>query len=560
MYMKKLVLIIFCATAMSFFAWQNRLDILIWAAPTLTNILNPTAPNRPIAWQQGPAEAALPANQRAPNIVLILADDLGFNDISFYNGGAGDGALMTPNIDKIAAQGVVFENGYAANAICAPSRATLLTGRYSTRFGFEYTPIFKLGPRIFQWMEELEPGPLPLLVDTEAAALLPAIQDLGMPSDEITIAEILKEKGYYTAHIGKWHVGSNGDKRPQAQGFDESLDMRGGLYMPEDHPDVVNAKVEGDGIDRMIWATGRYATQFNGSENFEPDGYLTDYFTNEAVKVINANKNRPFFLYLAQWGVHNPLQAARADYEALSHIKDHRLRVYSSMIRALDRSVEKVTEALEKNGLADNTLIIFTSDNGGAGYIGLADVNKPYRGWKLSHFEGGTHVPFMAKWPSKISPGVRMAAPIHHFDLFHTIAAAANATVPSDRTLDGVNLLPFINKQVSGKPHKTLFWRQGYQQTVLHEGWKLIRSKQVDKGSDAPDKKFLFHLAVDPTEQNNLIKQYPEKIILLEQLLAQHNADQVNPAWPSTLQSPQLVDKHGDQAYEQGDEYMYWPN
>jgi arylsulfatase A-like enzyme len=210
--------------------------------------------------------------------------------------------------------------------------------------------------------------------------------------------------------------------------------------------------------------------------------------------------------------------------------------------------------------LADNTLIIFTSDNGGAGYIGLADVNKPYRGWKLSHFEGGTHVPFMAKWPSKISPGVRMAAPIHHFDLFHTIAAAANATVPSDRTLDGVNLLPFINKQVSGKPHKTLFWRQGYQQTVLHEGWKLIRSKQVDEGSHAPDKKFLFHLAVDPTEQNNLIKQHPEKIILLEQLLAQHNADQVNPAWPSTLQSPQLVDKHGDQAYEQGDEYMYWPN
>ncbi|MFT6724994.1 MAG: arylsulfatase A-like enzyme [Arenicella sp.] len=558
--MKKFLIVLFGVSVLSLSVWQSRLDLLIWAAPTVINTLQPTAPNRPIVWQQGPTKAILPPSERPPNIILILADDLGFNDISLYNGGAGDGSVMTPNIDKIAAQGVVFENGYAANAICAPSRATLLTGRYSTRFGFEYTPIFKLGPRIFQWMEELEPGPLPLLVDTDAAAELPSIQDLGMPSEEITIAEVLKDKGYYTAHIGKWHVGSNGDKRPQAQGFDESLDMRGGLYMPEDHPDVVNAKVEGAAIDRMIWATGRYAVQFNSSENFEPDGYLTDYFTNEAVKVIDANKNRPFFLYLAQWGVHNPLQAAKADYEALSHIKDHRMRVYSAMIRALDRSVEKVTKALEKNGLAENTLIIFTSDNGGAGYIGLADINKPYRGWKLTHFEGGTHVPFMVKWPKKIAPGVHMSAPIHHFDLFHTIAAAANATVPSDRTLDGVDLLPFINKEVSGDPHKTLFWRQGYQQTVLHEGWKMIRTKQPDKGSDAPNKKFLFHLDSDPTEQINLINQHPEKLILLEQLLAQHNEEQIESAWPSTTQSPQPIDKHGDQAYEQGDEVTYWPN
>lgn len=215
--------------------------------------------------------------------------------------------------------------------------------------------------------------------------------------------------------------------RPEDQGFDDSLYLKGTLFLPEDHPDVVNAKIEGDGIDQMVWATGTYAAQFNGGEPFQPMGYLTDYYTDEAVKVIEANRNRPFFLYLAHWGLHNPIQSTRADYDAFPHIENHTLRVYAGMMRSLDRSVEKITQALEDNGLSDNTLVIFTSDNGGAGYIGLPEINKPYRGWKLSHFEGGTHVPFMAKWPNKIPAGTSYKNPIHHIDLFHTIAAAAGA-------------------------------------------------------------------------------------------------------------------------------------
>ena len=550
--MKKLGIVVVTLLVAGYLGWQNRVDILVWGAPKLTLLMNPVLPNVPTQWTQGPAAAALPANDRQPNIILILVDDMGFNDISLYNGGAADGSLQTPNIDSLAMQGVTFDNGYAANAICAPSRASLLTGRYSTRFGFEFTPMPKVGPRIFQWMEDLNPSVLPVDIDMFAAAELPSMQEQGVPSEEITIAETLKEAGYYTAHIGKWHIGAAKGMRPEDQGFDDSLYMSGVLYLPEDDARVVNAKVE-DQIDKMVWAFGEYSAQFNGGPKFEPNGYLTDYYTDEAVKVIDANRHQPFFLYLAQWGVHNPLQAKREDYAALAHIQDPKLRVYAAMIRALDRSVAQITEALERNGIADNTLIVFTSDNGGAGYIGLADVNKPYRGWKLTHFEGGTHVPYMAKWPAKIAAGTEMKAPIHHIDLFHTFAAAAGAVIPSDRRLDGVNLLPFIRKEVQGNPHETLFWRQGHQQTVLHQGWKMIRA-------DRPDKRWLFNLAADPTEQNNLAAANPQQVAVLEGLLAAHNAEQIEPLWPSVLDGAQLIDKDGSKIYEDGDEYIYWPN
>ena len=557
--MKKLLAFVLIIAVAAYSGWHNRIDLLVWAAPKLGKLLRPVGPNVPTQWQQGPSSADSSPNERRPNIILILTDDMGFNDISLYNGGAADGSVMTPHIDAIAQHGVEFTNGYAANAICAPSRATLLTGRYSTRFGFEYTPIFKLGPKLFAWMQELEPGPLPLLIDQATAATLPPLEDLGMPTEEITIAEVLKDQGYYTAHIGKWHVGSINGMRPEQQGFDDSLYMKGTLYLPEDSPDVVNAKIAGDGIDRMVWATGTYAAQFNGGEPFQPVGYLTDYYTDEAIKVIEANRNRPFFIYLAHWGVHNPLQASREDYEAFPHIQDHALRVYAGMIRALDRSVARIEEALEKYGLSDNTLVIFTSDNGGAGYIGLPDINKPYRGWKLSHFEGGTHVPYMAKWPNIIEAGTRYEKPIHHIDLFHTIAAAAGAPLPSDRKLDGVDLMPYILGDKTAAPHQTLFWRQGYQQSVLHQGWKLIRSDQPDKPG-AAQKKFLFNIDEDPTEQTNLVLQRPDKLAELEGLLAVHNAEQVDPLWPSVIQAPQLIDKTSNAAYKEGDVYLYWPN
>ncbi|MGI9323451.1 MAG: sulfatase-like hydrolase/transferase, partial [Pseudomonadales bacterium] len=314
----------------------------------------------------------------------------------------------------------------------------------------------------------------------------------------------------------------------------------------------VNAKVN-HSIDKMVWASGGYSASFNQSAIFEPEGYLTDYYTREAIKVIEKNRHRPFFLYLAHWAIHNPLQSTPEDYEEFAHIEDHSLRVYAGMIRSLDRSVGQLVQALEEQGLTENTLILFTSDNGGAGYLGLADVNKPYRGWKLDHFEGGIHVPFMVKWPARIPAGSRVEAPVHHIDLFHTFAAAAGTSVPTDRKMDGVDLLPYITGEASGAPHDTLFWREGHQQTVWHEGWKLIRAGR-------PDKRWLFDLGADPTEQRNLADDQPERVASLEAMLDAHNAEQAEPLWPTVIDSPQLIDKHHLLPYEAGDEYIYWPN
>jgi arylsulfatase A-like enzyme len=551
--MKKLIAVLVVTAISMALAWQYRIELIVNVAPKIRHLVNAVPENVPTQWPQGPATATIAPDQRPPNVILFLVDDMGFNDVSLYNGGAADGSLQTPNIDSIAQQGVTFTNGYAANAVCAPSRASILTGRYSTRFGFEFTPIPKVGPTIFQWMQDIDSPPLPTVFDEQAIASMPDMISLGMPPSEITIAELLKDAGYYTAHIGKWHLGGENGMRPEDQGFDDSLYMKGALYLPEEDPDVVNAKREEDSIERMVWSFADYAAQFNGGPAFQPDGYLTDYYTDEALKVIENNRNQPFFLYMAHWGIHNPLQATRADYDKFAHIKDHHLRVYAAMIHAVDRSMGRIKDKLQELGLDDNTLILFTSDNGGAGYIQLPQINKPYRGWKLDHFEGGTHVPFMASWPAQIAPGSTLQAPVHHIDLYHTIAAAAGVQVPTDRKLDGVDLMPYITGANQGIPHATLFWRQGHHQSVQHLGWKLIRAAR-------PDKRWLFNLAEDPTEQHNLANAMPDKLAELEALLAAHNAEQAEPMWPSVLDAPQMIDKHGGQPYEVGDDYVYWPN
>ncbi len=551
--MKKLAVVLIAMLVIAVVAYQNRLALILFAAPRITAMTNPIDPHREVTWSAGPATAATPPAARPPNIIVILADDMGFNDVSFYNGGAADGTLQTPHIDSIARDGVVFTNGYAANAVCAPSRASIMTGRYSTRFGFEYTPFFKIGVPIMKLMSKADSSPLKPVFHDDAVDAMRPMAELGMPPSEITIAEVLKSAGYQTAHIGKWHLGGTNGMRPEDQGFDESLYMAGAAYLPEDSPDVVNVKQDFDPIDRMVWTVMRYAVQFNGSHTFEPKGYLTDYYTDEAVRVIEANRNRPFFLYLAHWGIHNPLQAKKEDYDALSRIEDHRLRVYAAMITALDRGVGRVLDALDANGLTQNTLVIFASDNGGAGYLGLPNVNKPYRGWKLTLFEGGTHVPFFAKWPGHIAPGSRYTAPVGHIDIFATAAAAAGAKLPDDRVIDGVDLLPFVTGQHEGIPHHTLFWREGYHQVVLHDGWKLIVSGR-------PDKRWLFNLNDDSTEHHDRAAAQPAVVAQLQSLLDAHNAEQRAPAWPSVIESPQLIDKTGADAYVDGDEYIYWPN
>ena len=251
----------------------------------------PIGENRPIAWAQGPAVA--PSGKRPPNVILIVADDLGVNDISLYGGGVAGGAVPTPNIDSIAKQGVSFANGYAANATCSPSRAALMTGRYPTRFGFEFTSI----PAAFASNLAHNDGnsPYPTIYHEELNRDLPAYPDMGVPNAEIMLPEILKAQGYHNIHIGKWHLGEAKPLRPTSQGFDESLGMRAGgdLFMAEDDPQVVNAKLPWDPIDRFLWANLPYAVYWGDSARFRPKGHLTDYFTDNALAAIDANKTGP---------------------------------------------------------------------------------------------------------------------------------------------------------------------------------------------------------------------------------------------------------------------------
>ena len=311
MMLKKLSYFLSVLLIAGFLIWQYKVNLIIWTLPKIMNLVNPIQENIPTNWTEGPLDIA-DKNDSRPNIILILADDMGYNDISLHNGGAADGSLQTPHIDSLAKNGILFTRGYAANATCAPSRASIMTGRYPTRFGFEFTPVPDAGRMVLTWLAEEDDSELKARIDKELAMNLPAFMEQGMPSEQITIAEVLRDAGYYTAHIGKWHLGHAGGMDPLSQGFVDSLSLGGAYYLPEDHPEVVNAKFD-TSIDKMVWSSGQYAARFNEGDLFAPDKYVTDYYTDEALKVIEKNKNRPFFLYLSHWAIHNPLQALRSD-------------------------------------------------------------------------------------------------------------------------------------------------------------------------------------------------------------------------------------------------------
>jgi arylsulfatase A-like enzyme len=518
------------------------------------------APNHPVTWARGPD--APPSGDRPPNIILILADDMGYNDITFNGGGIAGGLVPTPNIDSIGHDGVDFRNGYDGNATCAPSRATIMTGRYATRFGFEFTP----APVAFQRMvgTEADPGSIvkPSFFGDRVKDMPPgttkgadAANHLSVPRNELFIAALLKSRGYHTLHFGKWHLGGGKGARPEDKGFDESLGFMAGasMYLPENAPDVENSKQPWDAIDRFLWPNLPYQVQFNGSKMFAPKGYMTDYLTDEAIKAIVANRNRPFFMYFTPNAIHTPLQAPRADFDALGQIKGHRLRVYGAMMRDLDRNIGRLLQTLKEQGLDKNTLVIFTSDNGGAGYIGLPEINRPYRGWKATFFEGGIHSPFFMRWPNAIPANTHFPYPVGHIDIFATAAAAAGAALPNDRVIDGVDLVPYVTGKASGRPHETMFWRSGQYEVVLDGDWKL----QI---SAALHKKWLYNLAADPTEQHDLAMTEPERVRAMTAMMAAQDAQSVKPLWPSLLQGPIFIDHPSGVPQKKGEEYILWDN
>jgi uncharacterized sulfatase len=539
------------------FLYQNRVDILLARAAKMGKV--EVGPTIAIDWASGPE--APTTDERPPNIVFILADDLGINDISTFGGGLADGRVPTPNIDRLAQGGANFTQSYAGSAICAPSRAMLMTGRYPTRTGFEFTPIppgmGRIVTMITNEMKAKSDSPLPPYVYSKPDEDVPDFFGQGLPPDEVTLAETLQAEGYHTVHIGKWHLGY-GDSAAHNQGFHESLHMSDMYYLPKNDPNVVNAELDFDPIDKFLWARGDFANSFNGSPPFRPAGYLTDYWTDEAVKVIAANRHRPFFLYLAHWGVHTPLQATRADYDAVSEqLGDdapHRLKVYAGMLRALDRSVGRILDALEQEGLSDNTIIVFSSDNGGAGYIGLSDINAPYRGWKITMFEGGIRAPLFIKWPARIPAGTSVDTPVAHIDVMPTLVAGADANLPEGVIIDGQNILPLATGQGTiTRQDDALFWQSGYLQAVRSGDWKLQHEGRRNK-------QWLFNLANDPTEQVNLADAEPEKLAELMALLDQHQAGRVPPLYPYSVEGPIQIDKTLADRPDAQDEIAWWPN
>lgn len=495
-----------------------------------------------------------PVDKRPPNIVLIVADDLGFNDLTFHGGGVAGGAVPTPHIDSIARDGVTLTKGYAGAAMCSPSRAAMLTGRYASRFGFELTPTHPTVEKVIGTFESPQTVHRPIYFADRLKEMPPA-DKIGMPSSEITIAEVLKPRGYHSILLGKWHLGSGPGMTPIEQGFDESLGFLIGasMYKPKTDSEVVNSFQEFDPVDALVWGAHPFGVSFNNGPSFKPATYMTDYLGDEAAKALTANKNRPFFLYLAFNAPHTPLQALKSDFDALTSIKDHRLRVYAAMIRALDRNVGKVLQTLRANGLEENTLVIFTSDNGGADYIGLPDINKPYRGWKSTFFEGGIHVPFLIKWPLSLRKGMKYDQTVGQVDIFATVAGAADAPLPSDRLIDGVDVIPFLKGKVQGSPHESLFWRACDYKVLLAENWKL----QV---SARPNKVWLFNLKGDPTEKVNLASKRPDKVAEMMRVLENINRKQAKPIWPAMSEHAVTIDHPLGFPNKKTDEHVYWPN
>lgn len=517
------------------------------------------APFREVSWKQGPAApvASGPSDtaSRPPNVILVLVDDLGYADLSTLGGGVANGRVATPNIDSLAQRGVRFDASYSGNPTCAPSRAAIMTGRYPTRFGFEFTPT----PAIFMKLisrptgREL-PGREPVyFADREAGQ--PAYEDMGLPTSEITIARLLQSAGYHTVHIGKWHLGDSPKFRSYAHGFDESLSLQHGasMYLPSDDRRVVTASPNFSTIDKFILANQPWGVRFNDGEVFKPNRYLTDYFTDEAIRVIDANRHRPFFLYLAYNAPHTPLQATREDYDALDFIKDENLRIYAGMMRSLDRNIGRVLTALRERGLDDNTLVIFTSDNGAPHYTALGARNAPFRGWKGTYFEGGIRVPLFMQWPAALPQGVRVPGPAAHVDIFSTIAAAAGVQPPADRVVDGVNLLPPARGEPNDLAQRAIFWRTDGYLTLREANWKL----QV---TEIPKKDWLFDLAADPTEQKNLAALHPERVAAMKARIAQFNGEQIAPIWKSLAAIEVPIDRTIKEPPTPDEDYVYFSN
>lgn len=439
----------------------------------------------------------------SPNVIIILADDLGNADVGFN--GCKD--IPTPHIDNIAQRGVIFINGYVSYGVCGPSRAGLLTGRYQDRFGFSRNPLFA-----------------------------PNDPQMGLPLSEETLADALKQAGYKSLAIGKWHMGAHESLHPLKRGFDDFYGFLSGghQYFPDQLTlnDPFEAKEQFDGYKTKL---------LRNYERVDEKEYLTDAFSREAVSYIEKNRKNPFFIYLAYNAPHTPLQATEKYLSRFQNISNKKRQTYAAMVSAVDDGVGLILTKLKELNLEENTIVIFLSDNGGPEKTNGSD-NGVLRGQKGDLFEGGIHVPFAMKWPAKILAGMEYENPVISLDIFASVIAQTKTVVKTKNELDGVNLIPYLTGENANTPHDYLFWRKfdAKEFAVRHKDEKLLNTKGTGK--------MLFNLANDISEENNRAAQEEEQVKKL-----QNSFDK----WHSEMLPPSFLGLSQDDLYNQQYPYRF---
>lgn len=455
------------------------------------------------------------AEESPRNVILIIADDLGYGELSCQDPATD---VPTPRIDSIARNGVRFTNAYVTAPFCAASRAGLVTGRYQTRFGFEFNPI---GAR------NEEPG-------------------VGLPVGERTLANRLRdEAGYATSLVGKWHLGGTAPFHPQRRGFDEFFGFlhEGHSFRPSPFEGMTTwlrrKRLPGGATGRWTSADGRLVLTDHMGHN-EPDydadnpilrsgqpveekENLTDAFSREAAAFIaRCGDERPFFLQLAYSAVHSPLQADDSYLERFAGIEDIQRRIFAAMLAQLDDGVGRVLDAVEEAGIRDRTLVVFFSDNGGATRE-LTSRNDPLRGEKGTLYEGGVRVPFLMQLPETIPAGLIHEGTVSTLDLFPT--ALALAGIEPGKTTDGFDLLPLLGEDAPDTAERPLYWRMGNRAALRLGDWKIVRMPVRGAGA----KWELYDLALDAGESNDLAAAEPEVLARLVAEWERIDAEMVEP-------------------------------
>jgi arylsulfatase A-like enzyme len=405
-----------------------------------------------------------------PNLVIFYADDLGWGEL----GCQGNLEIPTPHIDSLAKHGVRFTQGYVAATYCSPSRAGLMTGRYPTRFGHEFNSV---------------------------------ANKTGLHLDEKTLADRLKALGYATAAVGKWHLGIGPEYRPTRRGFDEFYGTLANtpFFRPTN---FVDSRISND----VMAIT---------DDNF----YTTDAYADRSVDWLEKNKSKPMFLYLPFNAQHAPLQAPQKYLDRFPKITDEKRKLFAAMMAGMDDAIGRVIAKVKELGQEDNTLYFFIGDNGGP-TPSTTSENGGLRGFKMTTYEGGPRVPFIAQWKGKLPSGITYDFPVLNLDVLPTIVTAAGGTVDPAWKLDGVDLLPYVTGANKNRPHQTLYWRYGPQWAIRDGDLKLVVSKG---GGDQPE---LYNLARDFAETTNLASAQPDTVKQLRAKYDTWSAEQAEPSAP----------------------------